>query len=138
MIGVISVWKYYYSSPLEKSPRGVQNMYFINEDSEEERSKRVKKIVEMTHQLGSKFEAMGVKRKSTLMASADLADIYRYAGDIRVLIDLLMKTPPSDKDDLQTICVNLRVILGEIKSHTSCARPQLDYLADFCEREEEA
>jgi hypothetical protein len=111
-------------------------MYFIdNNNSKEERNNRAQKVAEITHQIASKFESMGIKRKSTLMVSADLADIFQYAEDVRKLIPLFLDTSSSDKDALQTIFVSLKVILGEIKDHTSHARPQLDYVAEYCEKD---
>jgi hypothetical protein len=109
-------------------------MYWIDKDAKESRRKeRVKKILDVTNRVSIRFQSLGVKRKSVIVAAADLGDIYQYADDVLQLIDLVLETPPNELDKLETIFVSLRVILGELKDHAAHARIPLEYLADFCD-----
>jgi hypothetical protein len=107
-------------------------MYWIDKLDENGKSARIKKVLETTNLLGEKIESLDVKRKSTLMIAADLGDLYQYADDLRVLIQLLIETPSTQNEKLADIFVSLDVILGEIKNHATHARPGLRNLADHC------
>jgi hypothetical protein len=86
----------------------------------------------MANQLGAKFESLGIKRKSVLIVSADLSDLYQYADDIRKYIELLLETPSSDLEKILELSVYLKVASGEMKDHIAHSRKPLEYIADFC------
>jgi hypothetical protein len=114
-------------------------MYWLNEKiKESERKKRTKQVLDITNRLGIKLQSLGIKKKSVMMAAADLGDIYQYAKDIQQIVDLILELPSSEWDKLETAFVSLRVILGEMKEHSAHARLPLEYMADYCEKHSSA
>ena len=108
------------------------NLYSDGKDEKQVREERVRIVLGMTAQLDTKLKSLGIKRKSALIATADLGDIYLYADDVRKYLELLLETPSSDLRKLGEICVDLRITLGEIKDHILDARIPLEYMAEYC------
>ena len=89
---------------------------------------------EIRETLQAKFQSMGVRRKSVLTVSNDLAEIYSDVIDIKTEIEQLLDTPESDWDTLQTLIVDLRVRFWHLKGHLISARKPLDYLGEYCDK----
>jgi len=96
---------------------------------------KVRNIIKMNNKLKSKFTSMGIKRKSVMIAAADLSDIYYYIDDIKKDIDSFLETHASDWDKLLEIIVDLEVVLGELRVNIIESRKPLRIIAEFCENQ---